>query len=330
VLHIKPKAGMLRKGDIVEMRVDSERRLAIAKNHTATHILQSCLRKVLGDHVQQQGSLVAPDRLRFDFTHFEALTDDEIKRVEELVNQQIKKAHPVSTDRMSLDDAKSSGALAFFGEKYDREVRVVSAGSDSQELCGGTHLENTAEIELFKITKEGSVASGIRRIEAVTSDAAKQWLKKYHELQQQKQEALHEKEKKKQRQKQKASQAVENVDEILKETETAGDISIIASKLADSGADILKKLSDAIRKRKKEKYALFLVSDSEKPALLLSLSDDIVKKGKDASSIIRDIASLAGGSGGGRPNMALGGIRDASKIDYILSEAKKILIKEIG
>ena len=169
ILHEgKVKTGSLKKNTSVTAAIDSVRRLSVARNHTATHLLQAALRKVLGAHVKQQGSLVAADRLRFDFTHFQALGKEEISRIEELVNEYILQNVPLAKKDMPLAKAKKTGALAFFGEKYDTKVTVVSIGELSKELCGGTHLNNTGQIGLFKILQEGSVASGVRRLEAVT------------------------------------------------------------------------------------------------------------------------------------------------------------------
>src|SRR6202041_540368 len=170
------EAGELRVGDAVEAQVDQERRTAIALNHSATHLVHAALRKVLGTHVEQKGSLVAADRLRFDFSHTQALTPDELRQVEELVNSAIRRNAPVETRVMALDEAIAAGAMSLFGEKYESDVRVLSIGDFSMELCGGTHVERAGDIGLFKITAESGVAAGVRRVEAVTGKTAYDWV----------------------------------------------------------------------------------------------------------------------------------------------------------
>jgi alanyl-tRNA synthetase len=170
------ESGTLRVGDELEARVDGERRTAIALNHSATHLLHAALRAVLGKHVQQKGSLVAPDRLRFDFSHTQAVTTDDLRKIEEMVNRAIRRNDPAQTRVMALDDAVAAGAMSLFGEKYESDVRVLSFGDFSMELCGGTHVERTGDIGLFKIISETGVAAGIRRIEAVTGQAAYEWV----------------------------------------------------------------------------------------------------------------------------------------------------------
>ena len=170
------ESGTLRVGDELQARVDGERRTAIALNHSATHLLHAALRAVLGKHVQQKGSLVAPDRLRFDFSHTQAVAADDLRKIEEMVNRAIRRNDPAQTRVMALDDAVAAGAMSLFGEKYESDVRVLSFGDFSMELCGGTHVERTGDIGLFKIISETGVAAGVRRIEAVTGQAAYEWV----------------------------------------------------------------------------------------------------------------------------------------------------------
>lgn len=329
VLVAEVKKGELKKGDTVNTAVDRERRLAIAKNHTATHLLQAALRKVLGEHVQQQGSFVGDEYLRFDFTHFKALTQDEIERVEELVNQYIKEDHAVGSHEMNLEEAKGGGALAFFGDKYDQKVRVVSAGDFSKELCGGTHLKKTKVIGLFKITSESSIASGIRRIEARTSEAAKEWMKEFDKAQKEKEKAAKKKEEEKMLAKEKLGKVSELTDSIIAKTEEVSGVNLIIASLKDASPQMLRRASDII-KRRSDNFILFLASDSDgKLNLLLSASEVLVGKGIHSGRLIGIISKLAGGSGGGKADIALGGAKDTGRVDYLLKEARDILIKEI-
>ena len=329
ILETSIEKGELKKGDIVDTSVDEQRRLDIARNHTATHLLQSALRKVLGEHVQQQGSFVGDKYLRLDFSHYKALTRDELDRAEELIDQYIKAGHAIEVKEMSLEEARKSGALAFFGDKYEQKVRVVSCADYSKELCGGTHLKNTAEIGLFKITGESSIASGIRRIEARTSQAAEEWIEENSNAREKKEEALRKKEEAKVLAKEKLNKVAEYVDDILAKAREISGVSLIVTPLEDANMDILKKAADIIKTRLKS-FMLFLATASEgKVSFLVSISDDLLKKGLDAGKIIGEVAKAVGGSGGGRPNMALGGARDTGKLGDILKEARDILTKEI-
>jgi len=322
--------GELNRGDIVDTSINEEKRLLIAKNHTATHLLQSALRKVLGEHVQQQGSFVGSDYLRFDFTHFKQLTRDELDRVEELVNQYIDENHSMKVEEMSLEQARQTGALAFFGDKYEQKVRVVAAGDFSKELCGGTHLDNTSQIGLFKIKAEGSVASGIRRIEAHTAAAAEEWVKENKKRGKEREAILKNKEEEKQQARERLKKAGDDIDTLIERAEEVSAIKLIIEKLEAVDGNVMKRKADLIKERLKKDFIIFLVSvDSEKANLLLVISDNLVKNGVDAAKLIGTISKAAGGSGGGRPNMALGGAKDMGQIDNLLSEAKNILSKEI-
>ena len=322
------------------------RRLSIAKNHTATHLLQAALRKVLGEHVQQQGSLVAEDRLRFDFTHFKALTKEELDRTEELVNHYIKENLTVEIREMGIEEAKKSGALAFFGEKYEQRVRVVSAGSLSRELCGGTHLKNTARAGLFKIISESSIASGIRRIEAVTGDAAYKLVKEQEallasvadtlkcrpdEILIRCQKLASELDGLNKRLSSLLAQKIEgSIDEIIDKAQDVKGAKLVIEQSEGTSVDILKETAEIIKKRLKENFVIFLVqAGTDKINMMLLVSDGLVKKGMNAGKLISDIAKTIGGSGGGRPNMASAGAKDISKIKYLLEEAREILTKEI-
>jgi len=347
LLKTKVEKGGLKQADSVVAQVDEERRSAIAKNHTATHLLQSALRKVLGEHVQQQGSLVAPDRLRFDFTHFKTLSQYELDRVEQLVNEKIRGADFIHCDVMDFDKAKEKGALAFFGDKYDKRVRVVSVGDYSMELCGGTHIENTKDIRMFKITSEGSVASGIRRIEAVTDKAAIDVINQqqaalkdiYAILKCKPQDATNKLKTlisdfdrlgKKLRQAA-LKEARRSVETLVKEARKINGIFFIFSKLEGADPALLRNATDIIREKLKDKdWIAMLNSVYDKQAyLILAMSQDMVKKGFHSGRLISKIASVAGGSGGGKPDMAQGGIKDISGLNNLLDKGKEIILEEL-
>ncbi len=330
VLVGKIVKGDIKVGDKVKAEIDADYRMAIARNHTATHLLQKALRKVLGEHVKQQGSLVAADKLRFDFTHQKALTDDELARVEESVNKNIKASHNIKVEEMSLKDAKSSGALAFFGDKYEQRVRVVHAGTDSRELCGGTHLNNTAEIELFKVMHEGSVASGIRRVEACTADRARKWEKEYQKSQKDKERLLKKKKEEKLFEKERLKESEQAVDLIIENGRDIKGIKLIIKCMNNQNMGVLKYISDIIRNKLKQEYLLFFVSLQQgKTGILLSLSNGLIKKGFDAPMLLSKIIKPFKGRAGGRPNMAQGGIRELKGVEELLTTAEKILVKEL-
>ncbi len=331
VLIGKIEKGDIRVGDKVKAEIDKDHRLAIARNHTATHLLQKALRMVLGEHVKQQGSLVTADRLRFDFTHSKALTGDELDRVEEIVNKDIEGNHSVKVEEASLQDAKSSGALAFFGDKYNQKVRVVHAGIDSRELCGGTHLENTLDIELFKIAHEGSVASGIRRIEACTAGKAREWEAEHRKKEQDKERILEEKRQEKLLEKKRLKELEGSVDKIIEDSRNIDNVRLIIKCIDNQNMGVLKRLSDIIKNKFKQGYLLFLVSSQQsKASTILSLSDSLSKRGLDASIILSEILKPFDGKAGGRSNMAQGGIKELHDMGEVLKIAEKILVKELG
>ena len=339
--------GTLRVGQRVTARIDVGRRELIRRNHTATHLLDAALKRVLGDHVSQAGSLVSPERLRFDFTHFEALTADELARVEGLVNAEIFAAEPIVTREMGIEEAKASGAVALFGEKYGDRVRVVSTGTSdvafSRELCGGTHARNTAEIGFFKIVSEGSVGSNARRIEAVTSAGAIEYvderLAQFDEVAtalkcrtsdvssrvEQLQRELRECE-----QKLKAALTGGSSNKLADAVAGAidmGDYKLVVARLDGVGGKDLRGAWDTVRDKLGLASACVLASVTEdgKVALLAGATDVAVKAGFAAGSVIREIAPLVGGRGGGRPNMAQAGGRDAAGVDEALDAAKQHL-----
>ena len=337
--------GTISVGDSVTATIDAGRRELIRRNHTATHLLDAALKKVLGDHVNQAGSLVAPDRMRFDFTHFEALTKDELDRIEGMVNAEIFAAKPVVTQIMSIEDAKAAGAVALFGEKYGDVVRVVSAGAEdtpfSRELCGGTHARNTAELGLFKIISESSVGSNSRRIEAVTSMGAIEYVDerlaqldevaaalkvrpsavadRVEQLQQDLRTANH-----------KLEAALtgagsNQVAEALKSAVQLNGYSCVIAKLEGLSGKELRSAWDGIRDASDGQPVACVIASATadgKVSLLAGATDSAVAAGFSAGDIVKEIAELVGGRGGGKPAMAQAGGSNAAGIDAALEAAR--------
>lgn len=337
--------GSISVGDSVTATIDAGRRELIRRNHTATHLLDAALKKVLGDHVNQAGSLVAPDRMRFDFTHFEALTKDELDRIEGMVNAEIFAAKPVVTQIMSIEDAKAAGAVALFGEKYGDVVRVVSAGAEdtpfSRELCGGTHARNTADLGLFKIISESSVGSNSRRIEAVTSMGAIEYVDerlaqldevaaalkvrpsavadRVEQLQQDLRTANH-----------KLEAALtgagsNQVAEALKSAVQLNGYNCVIAKLEGLSGKELRSAWDGIRDASDGQPVACVIASATadgKVSLLAGATDSAVAAGFSAGDIVKEIAELVGGRGGGKPAMAQAGGSNAAGIDAALEAAK--------
>lgn len=334
-------SGSIQTGETVELTVDADRRSLIAKNHSATHLLQKALREVLGDHVQQKGSDVNPDRLRFDFTHFSAMTAEELKKVETLVNQRIRAAVPVVTDVMTLEEAKKTGAMALFGEKYGDNVRVVRMGDFSTELCGGTHVSNTSEIVVLKIVSESGVASGVRRIEALTNQAVFDY---YAELEKTIDEAA-------ELLKTNAAGVVERIQHLNKEVkELSSENESLKSQLAknsmgdvsDSVEEVkgvkflavhvdnvdmngLRDLGDQLKDKIGEGVVVLASACDGKVNLIAMVTPEAEKMGAHAGNLIKAIAKTVGGGGGGRPNMAQAGGKNPAGIEDALKEAKTVL-----
>lgn len=339
------KAGGFSVGDKVAASVDEKTRMSTQRNHTSCHILQSALRSVLGDHVHQSGSYVDPHRCRFDFTHFSAMSADEIKRVEEYVNKVILAAVPVVTEELPIDEAKKKGAMALFGEKYGDVVRVVSVGEYSTEFCGGTHLKNSSQAGLFKIVSESSVASGVRRIEAVTGEGVLEMLNSSLNTLDKAAAALkvpnaneivtrcesvmselREKDKKIEAMQQAAANAqLGNLDE-----KDVNGVKVITAALDGTGADGLRKIGDSLA----DKYDCFVAvlagTNEGKSNILCKCSKSAVAKGANAGTIVREVAAVAGGKGGGKPDQAMAGVPDASKLGDALNAAADIAAKYIG
>jgi alanyl-tRNA synthetase len=331
-LHIgKVKSGVLKVGDKVTAKIDLERRKRIARNHTATHILQAALRKVLGTHVQQQGSMVSDEKLRFDFTHFKGLTKEELARVEEVSNSFISDKYTVEVDEMSLKEARDTKALAFFQDKYSDKVRVVSVGDISKEFCGGTHIQNISDIGLIKIISEGSVASGIRRIEAVTADSAKKFIKDKEraDAEEDKRKANAEKvrEEEKLESAKKLDNAKESIPQIINKAVKLKGVNLVM--FIEVGLDMnsLRAMVDMIKERVNSSVIALGSQDkaSGKVSLVIGVTEDLFPKGFDASSLIRQIAPIIGGSGGGRKDFAQAGGVILDKLPLAFERLKDII-----
>ncbi|MFB3844202.1 MAG: alanine--tRNA ligase [Candidatus Cloacimonadaceae bacterium] len=322
--------------------IDLVRRKRIARNHTVTHLLHKALRSVLGEHVQQKGSLVAPEYLRFDFAHFEAVSHQDLRKIEQIVNEQIRNNLPVTTQIMTLEEARKNGAMALFGEKYGDRVRVVSVEGFSKELCGGTHVHATGEIGIFKIMSETSSAAGIRRIEAVTGDTAENWI---YELQDklaliaQKLNTSENKLSEKvaqilERQKELESQLAECEEQKVKDTAAKlirtsipiKDGKLILAKVNAASKDELRKLGDKIKAIEPDCIsALFAVIENE-VIINVAVGKDLLPKYK-AGDLVKQISSFVGGKGGGNPTSAMGSGKDVSKLDMAMGETLKLLTK---
>jgi len=328
--------GGLGKDDSVTASVDTERRYAIMRNHTAAHLLQAALRKVLGDHVHQAGSYVDDERCRFDFSHFEAVTHEQLSEIEALVNKAIFDAIPVTMTEMPIEEAKKLGATALFGEKYGDIVRVVEAKDVSVEFCGGTHIDNTARLGLFKIIGENSVASGIRRIEAVTGNGV---LKMLSEVENRVREAAHllkvgdmsqlsekivsiletnkDLEKLNEAFKKRIAEGV--FEDIIKNCREVNGVRVMASMLTNVGSDMYDKFADRVKDIKEPFILLIAGTADEKPKFLCACSKAAVEKGAHAGKIVKAAAEITGGKGGGRPDSAMAGIGDKNKIDEAIN-----------
>jgi alanyl-tRNA synthetase len=340
-------SGELRVRDIVTAEVDAEVRDATRRNHTATHLLHAALRQVLGSHVKQAGSLVAPDRLRFDFVHFQALTRDEIDRIERIVNAQVVRNTPVTTEVRSTQEAIEAGAMALFGEKYGDKVRVVSVPGFSLELCGGTHVGATGDIGFFAIVGEGGVAAGVRRIEALTGAGAVDWAQQQRTTLHGVLEALLVTD----------AQAVEAIEKLQGEYKRLGrEVTQLKTKVAMGGGataaggdeavdvggvklarrkvsgldkDALRGLSDSLKAQIQSGVVVLASEGDGKVQIVVAVTPDLVSRVK-AGQIVKELAPLVGGGGGGRPDFAEAGGRQPEKIDEMLQAAEGVLRKIVG
>jgi len=344
-------SGVLRSGELrldmaVTAKVDAERRRAIMRAHSATHLLHAALRQVLGDHVHQAGSLVEPDRLRFDFTHFSAMTGEELLEVGRIVNSEILRGDAISIAEMGIDEARAQGAQALFGEKYGEVVRVVKMGDFSSELCGGTHMDNTAKIGPFRIESEFSVASGVRRIEAVTGleffreneennrrllemanvlksspfevvEKAKAAMSDLRELKR-KVEALQDK------------LRSGELDGFIASAKKVGDLRVITATRPGSTADEMRRAGDFLRDKAPNLVAVFAATEEDKITFFAVCGKNAVEKGVKAGDLIKQVTAMTGGKGGGKPDFAMGGGKDMLMLDNALAMVDNFVAMKLG
>ena len=338
--------GMLKTGDTVTLQVCTKGRADTCKNHSATHLLQKALKTVLGSHVEQKGSLVTPDRLRFDFAHFSPMTQEEIEQVEKIVNDEIQAALPVVTKVMPIEEAKKTGAMALFGEKYSDNVRVVSMGDFSIELCGGTHVANTGNIMTFKILSEAGVAAGVRRIEALTGEGV---FKYYKKLEQELNEAaqivkatpatLTEKlnhlmteikDLTSENESLKSKLAKDSLGDVASQVTEIQGIKFLATAVEDVDMNGLRDLGDQLKTQLGEGVVVLASAKDGKVNLIVMATDQAMKQGAHAGNLIKAIAPCVGGGGGGRPNMAQAGGKNPSGIQEALAKAKEVLTEQLN
>lgn len=335
-------SGIFTVNDKVQLLVNGAQRCNTAKNHSATHLLQKALRIVLGNHVEQAGSFVSEDRLRFDFTHFSALTQEEISKIESIVNEQISNNLLVDTKIMNIEDAKKDGAMALFGEKYDQDVRVVSMGDYSKELCGGTHVSNTGVITAFKIVSEAGIAAGVRRIEALTGNGVFEY---YKEIEKE----LHDVAKaaksdpsslvtriesyieeikvlKSENESLKSKLAKSSLGDVMDQVVDVKGVKLLAASVPGLDMNGLRNLGDALKDKLGEGVIVLASSTApDKVSLLAMVTDEAIKKGAHAGNLIKNLAVLVGGGGGGRPNMAQAGGKSAEGISKVINKAEEEL-----
>ncbi|MCY4623445.1 MAG: alanine--tRNA ligase [Chloroflexi bacterium] len=350
------RSGAIASGDEVEARVDRERRMDVARNHSSTHLLHEALRRVLGSHVRQAGSLVAPDRLRFDFTHLQAMTPEEVGEVEALVNEQVRRNAASVRNELTYTSALEHGYLAFFGDKYGETVRVIDMGLDdpdassaepfSREVCGGTHLDRPGEVGLFLITSESSIGSGIRRVEAVTGRAAEamarsslatlesaaqqlettptdietriEALKAQLDAERRRAESLE------------RANARAEAGGLVSEAQDVGGVNVVSARVTAPSADVLREMAGHLRDRLGSGVVMLGAVANEKPMLISMVTPDLVERGLNAASLVREAAAVVGGGGGGKPDMAQAGGSRPDKLDEALALAPQLVGKAIG
>ena len=342
ILHfVEILDGNIKLYDTVNLAVDKARRNAIKKNHSATHLLHAALKEIVGEHIEQAGSYVDENRLRFDFNHFSPVTEEELKSVEKLVNQKIMEVLPANTKVMDIEEAKKSGAVALFDEKYDEKVRVVSMGDFSKELCGGTHVKNSGEIGLFKIISETGVAAGIRRIEGVTGFSALKYIEDKESLlgnlcdvlkcstkdiiNKATSQVEEIKNKEKEISNLKSKLASGSQDDILKNVKEVKDIKLVSGLLKDIDGGALRDLADKLRNKIEDGLVVLASVTEGKVQFVAMASKEAVEKGAHCGKIIKEVASIAGGGGGGRPDMAQAGGKKPEKAEEAIGKVEDIL-----
>ena len=342
----KLESGELKVGDVATVAIDDGRRDAIRRAHTATHLLQSTLEKVLGDHVHQAGSLVEPDHLRFDFTHFSAVTNEEMAKINALFEECTLSGETVETLVLPIEEAKKLGATALFGEKYGDTVRVVKMGDISMEFCGGTHLNNTAKVGAFRITGESSVASGVRRIEMITGTAVRQMMDDTDrtmaqvadtikaagaaDILRRTQQLMEElKEEKRVIEQYKAKESAGGADDMIRSAKEIGGVKVVTRKLSEGDANALRQLGDLLRDKDDAIVAAMVLQNGAKITIQVVCGKEAVKKGIKAGDIIKSVAPIMGGKGGGKPDSAMGGGSDASKIDEALAAVEAFVAEKL-
>lgn len=339
-------SGMFKSGDEVELTVDASLRAQTCKNHSATHLMQKALREVLGTHVEQAGSYQDSERTRFDFSHFAAMTPEEIAKVEQMVNEKIAEQIPVCTDVMTIEEAKKSGAMALFGEKYGETVRVVSMGDFSKELCGGTHVKNTGDITAFKIISENGVAAGVRRIEALTGDHVFEYYRGIEEelaaaartvkatpatLTEKLEHMLAEiKELRSENESLKSKAAKDALGDVMDQVTEVKGVKLLAVGVDDVDMNGLRDLGDQLKEKLGEGVVVLASAKDGKVNLIAMATDGAMKKGAHAGNLIKAIAAKVGGGGGGRPNMAQAGGKNPAGIPDAIAEAKNALEGQIA
>lgn len=339
------KSGEVKVNDELITLVNKDVRMASARNHTATHLLHKVLKEVLGEHVNQAGSLVNAERLRFDVTHFEAISKDELRLIEEKVNDAILASLEINCENMGINEAKEKGATALFGEKYGMEVRVVSMGDFSIELCGGTHLKNTSQVGMFKILSEGGVAAGVRRIEAITGKAVYEYLKerdtviadvcttlkaKEDNLTQRATQLVEEnKSLAKDLHEIKAKMSLQSADSILDSKIEINGVNLVTAKFEDMDMNTLRETADTLRDKLGSGVVVMANIADNKVNFIVTATKDVLEKGIHSGNIVREVAQIAGGKGGGRPNMAQAGANDVTKVEEALNYAGEVIKSQV-